>query len=256
MTANPRSAPLVVAVLAVALAFAAALAPGAAAEEATAGGRCVSDCECPPGELCEPPDGTCQPAICPRDFRPVCGLDGRTYSNACEARAAHVVIAHEGECGEVCGGIQGKACPHGKICDLPAGSCRAADVQGLCVEQPQVCPQIYDPVCGCDGRTYANDCLRLAAGAQIDHRGPCEDATGEAAECRRNAECGRGEYCNSRPGACGQSGVCRTRPEACPEIFDPVCGCDGVTYSNACFAAAAGQSVRCDDPCSRCLRGY
>ena len=26
----------------------------------------------------------------------------------------------------------------------------------------------------------------------------------------------------------------------CIEIFDPVCGCNGVTYSNSCFAEVAG----------------
>ena len=35
---------------------------------------------------------------CTMDWRPVCGVDGNTYSNACVAGVAGVEVATEGEC--------------------------------------------------------------------------------------------------------------------------------------------------------------
>lgn len=65
--------------------------------------------------------------------------------------------------------------------------------------------------------------------------------------------CDADEYCHYEQNAtCGWAdapGVCMVAPETCIDIFMPVCGCDGETYSNSCFANAAGTSVLEEGAC-------
>ena len=64
---------------------------------------------CPDGHYCHITPGQCKandvqgtckiiPNTCIDEHRPVCGCDGETYRNACEAARAGVSLDHEGKC--------------------------------------------------------------------------------------------------------------------------------------------------------------
>jgi hypothetical protein len=86
--------------------------------------------------------------------------------------------AAAGGVGAKCGGIAGLPCAHGLWCEMRPGTCHVADAFGHCVRKPKFCHLIYKPVCGCNGRTYGNDCARRAAMVNKKHDGPCKKHEG------------------------------------------------------------------------------
>ena len=74
----------------------------------------------------------------------------------------------------VCGGTPGLACGPGQWCEYPREhACGADDTFGTCRLSPRICSQIYQPVCGCNGRTYGNSCSARGAGTDVAHIGAC-----------------------------------------------------------------------------------
>ncbi len=152
-------------------------------------------------------------------------------------------------------GPQGKNCITASDCPHPGDFCEftsCAATSGKCRMREALCKPDFDPVCGCNGVTYWNDCLRRGAGQPSATLGQC----GSPATCDTgvlcpdpDASCARllltGSSCAATP-----VGTCWVVPKNCPPPTQnsddawETCGGGPLVCSGLCAAVRSGQIRR------------
>jgi len=94
-----------------------------------------------------------------------------------------------------------------------------SEALGKCKKRPSFCDSTADAVCGCNGVTYWNDCLRKLSGVAAKVEGECTDPKGcnDTTACPDPAaSCARLAY---EPKDCPRvsNGRCWVLPETCPK---------------------------------------
>jgi hypothetical protein len=135
-------------------------------------------------------------------------------------------------------------CPDGTFCERAA----CGDAAGTCALFPIQCGNTEAPVCGCDGITYMDDCLRRSAGVSASTPGPCR--LENAVTCRGGQPCPGGSLCARLLGLAGPCnpdplGTCWVVPAVCPIAPTP----------NRWDSCAPMPSPRCLDTCTAIASG-
>jgi hypothetical protein len=154
--------------------------------------------------------------VCPMNYDPVCGCNGVTYSNSCEA---YYLGGVSSSIPGICGG--GNAC-----------------INTAQIDSTLLCPTVLEPVCGCDSITYSNSCIaENYAGVTSWTQGPCQNQIQLADSCTNLTGINFG-LCDQFLGYGLVNGIC-----------SPISGC-GTIVGNIDYAPALSSSIEsCQTGC-------
>ena len=145
-----------------------------------------------------------------------------------------------------CGGYGGYSCPAEAYCDYWDKTCGGYDGTGACRPLPVDCPSTSDPVCGCGGVIYVNECQAYAARNDVYANGGCTPPAGTFGCGWRFCSVAT-QYCLAAYSAVAgrrRDYSCQPLPDACAGTAS--CDClAGERCGNHCTAFSGGFWLIC-----------
>ncbi|XP_039484765.1 serine protease inhibitor dipetalogastin-like [Drosophila santomea] len=159
----------------------------------------------------EKPTSLC---LCPFTLLPVCGANGKTYSNDCLLNCDKVRLSKLGACDSKHILEMDEKKPY-----FPINGSKTEPIKYVPgFERGCACPLHFDPVCGSDMKSYANECFLNCKNVGLGRQGKCDD---------KDDIVGPGILGDGLDPWFGR--LC-----GCTFLLSPVCGVDGKSYANAC----------------------
>ena len=105
---------------------------------------------------------------------PTAGRSGAAGKHAAGGSGGHVSTDEDAGTSARCGTRGATSCGADEFCNYePDKDCGGTDRGGVCEDKPQVCTDIFMPVCGCDMHTHSSKCTAHSAGVSVLHDGAC-----------------------------------------------------------------------------------
>lgn len=112
------------------------------------------------------------------------------------------------------------------------------------IDLDRICTEVYDPVCGCNGITYSNECFAEREGVVRWTNGECPPSPSPTPQ----PSCFTSKPTKSFLPCIDLKKV--NTHMSCPVKNHPVCGCNGKTYFNKCDAIKHGVLLWKEGECS------